>query len=153
MMPVLLSQIFMRIARTIRQAVSQPNSRLLILKKQLYSAHIRSSLYKEFVNQAHILHQRKLYLDATRASIGTQRKMQKDERYRIDYDNFMNTLLEMGYAVQSDECPNGKTWYIPHHGVKQPTKQKLRVVFDCSASYRNHCLNENFFKGQFSPTC
>ena len=77
----------------------------------------------------------------------TQRKMQKDERYRIDYVNFMNTLLEKGYAVQSDECPNGKTWYIPHHGVKQPTKQKLRVVFDCSASYRNHCLNEELLQG------
>ena len=73
--------------------------------------------------------------------------MQKDERYQIDYVNFMNTLLEKGYAVQSDECPNGKTWYIPHHGVKQPTKQKLRVVFDCSASYRNHCLNEELLQG------
>lgn len=36
---------------------------------------------------------------------------------------------------------DGKVWYIPHHRVYHPTKGKIRVVFDCGASYQGTSLN------------
>lgn len=50
----------------------------------------------------------------------------------------------------SDEelgCSDGKVWYIPHHGVYHPVTQKLRVVFDCGASYKGTSLNEQLLQG------
>lgn len=46
------------------------------------------------------------------------------------------------------EGASGNTWYIPHHGVYHPRKPgKLRVVFDCSARYKNTSLNEHLLTG------
>ena len=78
----------------------------------------------------------------------TRRKMLRDEAYRTDYCGFMATLIGKGYAIQSDVTPPGKTWYIYHFGVREPKKKnKLRVVFDCSASFRGFCLNEELLQG------
>lgn len=41
---------------------------------------------------------------------------------------------------------NGKVWYIPHHGVYHPQKGKLRVVFDCAASYKGTSLNSQLLQ-------
>ena len=42
----------------------------------------------------------------------------------------------------------GKTWFIPHHGVYHPHKPgKVRVVFDCSAKYKEKSLNDLLLKG------
>ena len=39
-------------------------------------------------------------------------------------------------------------WYIPHHPVFNPKKpEKLRVVFDCAASYQNTSLNKQLLQG------
>ena len=35
----------------------------------------------------------------------------------------------------------GRTWYIPHHGVYHPKKNTLRVVFHCGAGYQGTSLN------------
>ncbi len=63
----------------------------------------------------------------------------------------MNELFQRGYAepVPEDESNVGnKVWYIPHHGVYHPQKpDKLRVVFDCSASYRGESLNQHLLQG------
>lgn len=42
---------------------------------------------------------------------------------------------------------DGKVWYIPHHGVYHPVTQKLRVVFDCGASYKGTSLKEQLLQG------
>lgn len=51
----------------------------------------------------------------------------------------MADILQKGYAVQlsGEELKHeeGKVWYIPHTAVYYPVKQKLRVVFDCAASF------------------
>lgn len=51
----------------------------------------------------------------------------------------MNDMLKKGYAVKFDSAEHkpteGRTWYLPHHGVRHPVKQKLCVVFDCGASF------------------
>ena len=59
----------------------------------------------------------------------------------------MSNLLDKGHAVKSSACPNDRTWYLPHHGVRHRSKRKLRVVFDCSVKYNNACLNEELLQG------
>ena len=41
----------------------------------------------------------------------------------------------------------GGTWYIPHHGIYHPQKFKVRVVFDCSATFEGHSLNDKLIPG------
>lgn len=57
----------------------------------------------------------------------------------------MNVLLNKGYAIMVPEEEldrnDGRVWFIPHHGIYHPKKQKLRVVFDCAASYQGVSLN------------
>ena len=61
--------------------------------------------------------------------------MMKDEKYYKEYVVFMEKLLIKGYAykIPNEEIDpkRGKVWYLPHHAVYHPKKQKLRVVFDC----------------------
>lgn len=52
--------------------------------------------------------------------------------------DFLNDILEQGYAEQVQEHQlkkrDGEVWYIPHHGVYYPCKDKLRVVFNCGVN-------------------
>ena len=64
----------------------------------------------------------------------------------------MNELIGKGYAerVPEHELSNesNAAWYIPHHGIYHPQKpDKLRVVFDCSASYHGESLNNHLLQG------
>ena len=61
----------------------------------------------------------------------------------------MNDLMKKGYAEKSSkEAPEGNTWYILHHGVYHPKKLgKIRVVFDCSAKFKEASLNQNLMSG------
>ena len=38
-------------------------------------------------------------------------------------------------------------WYIPHHGVYHPKKNRIRVVFDCSARFKGTSLNDHLLSG------
>lgn len=63
-----------------------------------------------------------------------------------DYVASMKYLIDKGYEekVPVDENPaHGSVWYIPHHAVYQAKKDKIRVVFDCSAEYREESLNHH----------
>ena len=55
----------------------------------------------------------------------------------------------IGFAKKSTEKPpDGRTWYIPHHGVYHPNKPgKIRVVFDCSADFKEISLNKKLMDG------
>ena len=64
----------------------------------------------------------------------------------------MQALLDDGHAEQVPESElqraDGKTWYLPHHGVYNPNKpSKIRVVFDCSATSRGTSLNDKLLSG------
>ncbi|XP_034057992.1 uncharacterized protein LOC117536983 [Gymnodraco acuticeps] len=51
-------------------------------------------------------------------------------------------------AEQKDKANQSKrSWYIPHHGVYHPKKRKLRVVFDCGATYQGTSLNARLLQG------
>ena len=78
-------------------------------------------------------------------------KMMRNDQYRADYFDFMQTLMEKGYCepVPSNERnhESGEVWYLPHHGVYHPQKGKLRVVFDCSARCMGVSLNDLLLQG------
>ena len=67
------------------------------------------------------------------------------------YSNFMEKMILQGHA---EEVPqellnkdDGQVWYVPHHAVTHAKKDKVRVVFDCSARYRGTCLNDHLLQG------
>lgn len=41
----------------------------------------------------------------------------------------------------------GNVNYIPHTHVYHPKKEKIRVVFDCSAKYGDTCINDILLQG------
>lgn len=78
-----------------------------------------------------------------------KRKLQQNQRMHDDYCTFMKTILDKGFAQRADRsCEKGRTWYLPHHGVYHPRKpNKIRVVFDCSATYGGVSLNSLLLQG------
>lgn len=79
------------------------------------------------------------------------KKLNKDSAYASEYTTFMEGILDKGYAErvpasQLQRC-DGRVWHIPHHGVYHKQKGKLRVVFDCSASYQGKSLNTMLLQG------
>ena len=76
-----------------------------------------------------------------------QRKLKADPLLDSKYREFMTEIIDNGEAELVND-PNTEGWYIPHHGVFHPLKPgKLRVVFDCSVSFRGVSLNQNLLQG------
>ena len=75
-----------------------------------------------------------------------KRKLTANKDLHVEYTKFMNTILERDDA---EETVGGEDqeWYLPHHGVFHPKKKKLRVVFDCSATYKGTSLNAHLLTG------
>ena len=51
---------------------------------------------------------------------------------------------------KEDRCQtdNGKLWYLPHHGIKHPSKPgKVRIVFNSSTNYGGASLNRSLLLG------
>lgn len=78
------------------------------------------------------------------------KRFEKYEEFFNEYKAFMNNVMARGYAEivpQSELQPKtGKLWYLRHHGVYHPRKNKLCVVFDCAAVYSGISLNREFFR-------
>ena len=50
--------------------------------------------------------------------------------------------------LTEEELDNQPVWYIPHHGVYHPQRPgKIRVVFDCSARFKDTSLNDHLLTG------
>lgn len=84
--------------------------------------------------------------------MGLKKRFVKNETLHSDYTTFMETIIEKGYAEKVPESEierkDGKVWYIPHHSVYHPKKpSKIRVVFDCAASYMGTSLNKVLLQG------
>ena len=77
---------------------------------------------------------------------GIRRRFKNDKKFQEDYSSFMKTLIDKGYARKCEKNSSG-LWYIPHHGVYHPSKNKLRVVFDCSARSNGVSLNDVLLQG------
>ena len=81
-----------------------------------------------------------------------RKRLDKDEPYRQHYFDFMNDIIHKGHAEivphKDLDLNDGSVWYIPHHGVYHPQKKdKIRVVFDCSAKFRETALNDHLLQG------
>ena len=60
----------------------------------------------------------------------------------------MDELTDKEYAKKCDCAGSeGRTWYVPHQGVLNPNKVKIRVVFGCSSQYKGPSINQNLFSG------
>ncbi len=79
------------------------------------------------------------------SALSLQRKFQRNAAFHSDYTTFMENVISKGHAekvpIAELERLDGHLWYIPHHGVYLPKKQKIRVVFYCGASYQGTSLN------------
>ena len=80
-----------------------------------------------------------------------RRKLSKNQDLHQKYTDGMNDLLKQGYAVpvpeQDIHRSDGKVWYLPHHPVINPNKEKIRIVFDCAAENRGISLNNRVRQG------
>ena len=80
-----------------------------------------------------------------------ERRFEKDPIYEKDYKEFMSKFIAKGYLERIPEneprpAP-GKCWYLVHHGVYHRTKNKIRVVFDCSRKSAGISLNDMLLTG------
>ena len=80
----------------------------------------------------------------------TEERLNADDRYYVDYCSFMSDIASKGLAGRLDDefkDQAGMTWYQPHHGIYNPQKSKVRVVFDRSATFKGHSLNNKIRQG------
>lgn len=79
------------------------------------------------------------------------RKLKKNPEFFEDYKGFMDTNIGKGYTVQvlADQLnfDDNRVFYLPHHRVYHPKKRKIRVVFNCRASFQDQSLNSNLLQG------
>ncbi|XP_046560325.1 uncharacterized protein LOC124269354 [Haliotis rubra] len=80
------------------------------------------------------------------------RKLSKNKSLHERYRDGIQELLSKGYAekVPHEETnpKEGPVWYIPHHAmISEKKPDKLRIVFDCAASYGGTSLNEEVLQG------
>ena len=80
-----------------------------------------------------------------------KRKLKKNPKYYEDYVTFVQQMISKGYAMKVPEgnvAEAGQLWYLPHHGIYHHKKRdKIRVVFDCSARFAGTSLNDKLLQG------
>ena len=88
---------------------------------------------------------------AEKRLMSLKRKLSRNESLHQEYTRGMKDLMSQGYAVPVPERDiardDGKVWYLPHHPVVNPNKEKIRIVFDCAAEYRGQSLNNEVLQG------
>ncbi|XP_067949631.1 uncharacterized protein [Watersipora subatra] len=78
------------------------------------------------------------------------KRFKKDPSLKEEYTTFVDDLIDLGMAEEIDTAKPTQpkeVWYIPHFAVTHPQKKKLRVVFDCKASYQGVSLNDTLLQG------
>jgi len=90
------------------------------------------------------------YAQAENGLTGLKKCLKANQRYFSDYCSFMSDILSKGHAHKVDgefKDEVGRTWYPPYHGIYHPQKSKVWVVFDCSATFEWHSLNDKLLQG------
>ncbi|KAL0165725.1 hypothetical protein M9458_037569, partial [Cirrhinus mrigala] len=91
---------------------------------------------------------------AEKCTLNLKRRFVRDALFHKDYTAFTNNLISSGYAerVPTTDLSHSdrKVWYIPH-GVSHLKKGKIRVVFDCAASFQGTSLNAQLLSGPDLP--
>ena len=77
------------------------------------------------------------------------RRLSRDKKLHEEYTQGIKKLIDKGYAriANISQDKEGKVWYIPHHAVHNPNKDKPRVAFDCSSKFKDRCLNNELIQG------
>ena len=71
----------------------------------------------------------------------------------MKYSKGIQDYVEKSYAekIPEDQISNSDepaVWYLPHHPVFHPQKpEKVRIVFDCAATFGNVSLNKKLLQG------
>ncbi|XP_072934730.1 uncharacterized protein [Epargyreus clarus] len=74
---------------------------------------------------------------------GVELKMKRSTEYAEKYKERIHYLLENNYAEElKDPEVTPKTWYLPHFGLENPNKKKLRVIFDAASKVAGLSLND-----------
>ena len=81
-----------------------------------------------------------------------ERRLSKTPEHAAAYDKQMVEMTEMNFArkltKQELETYKGPVHYIAHHEVVRPEKTTpIRIVFNSSASFQGHRLNDYWMKG------
>ena len=88
---------------------------------------------------------------AERRLTSLARKLRRDPALHAQYTAGMMDLEDKGYAVRVPKGEvsrdDGRVWYLPHHPVINPNKEKPRIVFDCAAEHRGTSLNDQVLQG------
>ena len=89
---------------------------------------------------------------AFRRLLSLKGRLAKDNELRTKYAQTMQSYLTTNYAseiAENEQVQNESplSWYLPHHPVIHPLKNKVRVVFDCSAKYKGVSLNDSLMSG------
>ncbi|XP_045122646.1 uncharacterized protein LOC123511097 [Portunus trituberculatus] len=84
---------------------------------------------------------------AERRLIELRRRLMRDPALCLRYQREMKRLVDEGHAERAlhlDSPPAaGTVWYLPHHPVLNHKKpEKVRIVFDCAATYMSTSLND-----------
>lgn len=80
------------------------------------------------------------------------KSLKKNATKAAAYEHTIEDYISQNHARKLDENefegPVGRTWYLPHHAVFNPSKpKKCRVVFDGAASFRGVSLNNRLLTG------
>ena len=78
-----------------------------------------------------------------------KRRMLADPKFYAAYNKIIHDMLSSGYARKAEtrNDKQGEVWYVPHFGVFNEKKGKLRVVFDFAAKFKGRCLNSELIPG------
>ncbi|XP_071480638.1 uncharacterized protein [Diadema antillarum] len=92
-------------------------------------------------------------VQAERMLESIERKLAKDPEYADVYNQQMTDMEKMGFSRKLTEeemsAHRGPVQYVSHHAVIRPEKRStpVRIVFNASANYQGHCLNDYWLKG------
>ena len=102
--------------------------------------HYHWKIIRKFPNNRYLAEKRLQYL---------KERFIKNPKFFMDYKGFVDNPIKKGYADKSiKEAPEGRTWYIPHHGVYHLNKHgKITVVLNCSAEFKELSLYKNLMSG------
>ena len=81
-----------------------------------------------------------------------KQRFQLSPEFAAQYKTVINDYIDKGfYGVKLSEeeaaLTRSHTWYLPHHGVINENKSKVRVVYDAVTRYEQTALNKELLLG------